>query len=337
MPTDLLPLEAVALAEAALAQPHPLDALAPAAAEGAAALAALARRAVGRLLRDRWINSTGINPTVGLFTEPELLELAAAFEAALQAGDALARAGLLERMHQLARRELGVVESRRLACSWRGEIPPAGALSRRLTVGRQVSPAALTEALVPQAALDFFRALFAALGRDPLRSGPTLARQAFTLAVSTSVELTRKVQDAIADRIKSGKATGGPKAVADVLDAAGVSVKDPSYPEMVFVTNIKSAYDEAYQHQLSQSVETFPVWKYSNPDDSRSRPTHAARNGKFYPSTVPFTVVRGTTAADVIRCRCVPIAVDRWRWAELKRRGARVADGFAEPVAPVRR
>ncbi len=84
---------------------------------------------------------------------------------------------------------------------------------------------------------------------------------------------------------------------------------------------------------MSAQQDLFPTWRYSNPDDSRSRPSHAARNGLYYPSSVPFTAIRGTAAADVINCRCLPIAIDRWSWRALRAAGARLADGYSEPAA----
>ena len=302
MEPDLLRLESLALAEAALAAPdlagphhERVEAAAGAAiTKGGAVLLALARDAVARLV------AHGRAGPHGLFSADELLLLAEAIEEALAGGESLARLLLLDHTHQVARRELGVAEGR------------------------------LREAILPDAVLDFFRGLLPLLGADPHRSGPTLARRAFTLAVATSHELLAKVQAAIGDRIKSGKVSSGPRAVAALLDAAGVSPKNPQYAEAVFRTNYLDSFNETYQAQLSRSQATFPVWKYSNPDDSRSRPAHAARNGLYYPSSVPFTAVRGTAAKDVVNCRCLPIAVDKWAWRDLKAKGARLADGYTE-------
>jgi hypothetical protein len=267
--------------------------------QGGAVLLELGRRALTRHL------GTGHRHLAGLFSADEVLLLAEAIERALAAGESLARLLLLDRMHGVARRELGARESR------------------------------LTEAtFLPHAALDFFRGLLGLLGTDPQRQGPTLARRAFTLAVATGQELLTKVQDAIAERIASGQMTSGPRAVAELLKAAGVSPRNPQYAEAVFRTNYLDSFNQTYQDELSASADTFPVWKYSNPDDSRSRPTHAARNGQYYPSSVPFTYVRGTTAKDVINCRCLPIAVDKWTWKELRDKGARLADGYQEAPAP---
>lgn len=204
--------------------------------------------------------------------------------------------------------------------------------------------ARLTEAagptLEPAAALDYFRGLAPDLGTDPGRIPPDLRRKAFTLAAATGEELLQKVQAAIADRIQSGEVTTGPKAVQALLDAAGVAPGHPEgrdgYAATVFRTNTMDAWNQGLQDELAQQQETFPVWRYSNPHDSRSRPEHAARNGRYYPASVTFNQIRGTGIEEVANCRCTAVPIDRWQWADLKAKGARLADGYHEP-APVTR
>lgn len=138
-----------------------------------------------------------------------------------------------------------------------------------------------------------------------------------------------KIRELVADLFASGEVSGGEKAVQSVLDVFGVTPKSPQYADAVLRTTLMDMYHAAFTLELQQS-ELFPVWKYSNPNDSRSRPTHAARNGKYYPASVPFTEVRGTGPEDAINCRCVPIPVDQWEWAELKSGGARIAGGYPD-------
>jgi predicted double-glycine peptidase len=186
-------------------------------------------------------------------------------------------------------------------------------------------------ALQPEAALDFFRSLVPTLGADPHRLD-SYRRTAFTLAVATEQELLVSVQQVILDRLTSGLVGTGPAAVQAVLDAAGVSAANPAYAENVFRTNAMDSYVQASQDQIQAQADLFPVYLYSNPADSRSRPTHAERDGKYYPSTVPFTQVRGTTKEDVINCRCVPVPIDRRSWSDLKNKGMRIADGYVDPT-----
>ena len=102
--------------------------------------------------------------------------------------------------------------------------------------------------------------------------------------------------------------------------------------ELVFRTNSMDAYNQASQEELTATADVFPVWMYSNPHDSRSRPEHKARDGQYYPSTVPFTQVMGTEPGDVINCRCTMIPITRRKWAKLRAEGKRIADGYTDPL-----
>lgn len=199
-----------------------------------------------------------------------------------------------------------------------------GAPLRESRLHRVLEAAGPVQALAPDDALSFFRALLPTLGTDPARQLPDLRRTAFTLAVATEQELLATVQQVIAGRLASGDVGTGKAAVQAVLDAAGVG-SDPRYAETVFRTNAMDSYNQGLQDQLQQEAETFPVWKYSAVTDNRARPWHAARNGNYYPTSTPFNRVRGTDAKDVMNCRCTAIPIDKWEWAELQEKGARLS------------
>jgi hypothetical protein len=76
---------------------------------------------------------------------------------------------------------------------------------------------------------------------------------------------------------------------------------------MVFRTNAMHAWTEGTQREQRQVAEYFPAWLYTNPDDKRSRPHHAAKNGNIYSVHTNFDEVRGTGAEDRVHCRCAPI------------------------------
>jgi SPP1 gp7 family putative phage head morphogenesis protein len=162
--------------------------------------------------------------------------------------------------------------------------------------------------LTPEAALDYFMSLVPTIGVDPQHFGPAMRRRAFTMAVATDTNLLDTVQTIITDVIASGeKVSAAPKMIQQVLDRAGVAPRNPQYAEMIARTNAMDAYNVGAFEEMTAPdvVDTFPVWKYSAIVDERSRPWHAARDGLYYPSSVPFTVVRGTTPRDVANCRCV--------------------------------
>lgn len=182
--------------------------------------------------------------------------------------------------------------------------------------------------LPPERALEFFRRLQPTIGVDPMRWGELMQRRAFTLAVDTEGVVLEKIQSLIADRLATGRGISAtPTEIDEILDAAGISSRNPQYAEMVFRTNYMDASTAAVDEEKAdpEVSEMFPVWRYSNPSDSRSRPSHAARNGRYYPASMPFAVVRGTDVGDVVNCRCDQVLIERGEWEELRRRGARLS------------
>ncbi len=184
-----------------------------------------------------------------------------------------------------------------------------------------------TPILSPERAVEYFRGLVPTLGTDPQRFGADQRRRAFTLAAATDEETLARVQNAVRDRLEKGDSVdGGAAAVQAVLDQAGVTVRDDGYAVLVYRTNAMDALNQGTWEEMTDPdvADTFPAYIYSNPADSRSRPTHAARDGKLYPASIPFAVVRGTDISDIANCRCVFIPVDRWQLEERLARGERL-------------
>lgn len=191
--------------------------------------------------------------------------------------------------------------------------------------------------MVPLDELPKWRELGAELlGGDPLRVTDDLRRHAFTMAAATDRQLLDQVQAKLAERLQTGQGLRlAAREIDQLIDDLGVSQKNPQYAEMVVRTNLMDAYNQGAQDELSHPdvIDTFPVWRYANPVDGRSRPHHAARDGNYYPSSVPFVAVRGPGIEDAANCRCVPIPVDKWEWARLRAAGARIADGYPDVPA----
>ncbi len=113
-----------------------------------------------------------------------------------------------------------------------------------------------------------------------------------------------------------------PKVIAKLIDDAGVSPANPDYARMTFRSNVMDAFGQGLSDEMVREKETFPTWQMSNPKDGRSRPDHAARDGRYYPAERSFASVRGTEAKDICNCRCVAVPVDKWSWEDLVAEGA---------------
>jgi len=167
---------------------------------------------------------------------------------------------------------------------------------------------------------------------DPQRWGALQERHAFTLAVATDTTLLEKVKEAIRRSLQTEPSvTRGKLEIQSILNHAGVSHLNPVYSELVYRTNAMDAFNAGWSRELAEPdvAETFPVWRYANPQDNRSRPTHAARAGKYYSAPTPFAEVRGLEAKDAIFCRCTGIPISKWEWAKLQQQGKRVEETTA--------
>ena len=102
----------------------------------------------------------------------------------------------------------------------------------------------------------------------------------------------------------------------------------------IFRTNIQTAFHAGRYNQMMQVAETRPYWMYDAVNDSRTRPTHRALDGKIYRSDNPFW--DSWYPPNGFRCRC---GVTTLSAAEIKRDGLTVSDKnitgtLVEPTTP---
>lgn len=64
--------------------------------------------------------------------------------------------------------------------------------------------------------------------------------------------------------------------------------KAPYRLDTIFRTNIQSMYQAGHYKQQMEVVDERPYWQYVAVMDSRTRPSHAAMNGKVFPADDPF-------------------------------------------------
>lgn len=173
-------------------------------------------------------------------------------------------------------------------------------------------------AVEPAAAVDYFRRLVPTLADDPGRYGLALGRHAFTLAVATEQTILQKVKDAILAGLRTGVDTTPD--VQDVLDAAGVSPRNPQYAELCVRTSQMDAYNAGATAEIAtpEMQETFPVIRYDGILDSRTGDDHRPMIGRYYPASRPFAEIRGPR---VYNCRCSFTPIHRSEAADLIRAG----------------
>jgi len=58
--------------------------------------------------------------------------------------------------------------------------------------------------------------------------------------------------------------------------------------ETIFRTNVQTSYTTGRYKQMVDQKDAFPFWEYDAVNDSRTRPSHAALDGKIFPADHPF-------------------------------------------------
>jgi hypothetical protein len=279
--------------------------------EGAQVLGDVTGRALKRLLAS---GAGGVKQARSLFTGPELKELAAALAATTATAELLGRSRIRlrqKRAQQFAERDFD------------DDASPFDAFDESSGI----------RPLAPEAAVDYFRSLVPTLDVDPERFGWEQRREAFTLAHQTDLTLLDRIKGIIGEALESGQnVSAAPATIGRLLDAAGVSPRNPQYAEMVFRTNAMDAYQTGSEQERMRPdmIEDFPVWRYLGIEDGRQGKDHEPHFGKYYPAPVSFDEVRG---ARVFNCRCTSQPIFRTQWARLRKAGARIADGYEDVAA----
>lgn len=186
--------------------------------------------------------------------------------------------------------------------------------------------------LPPRAALDYFRSLVPTLNvADPSVWAADVRRRAFSMVVATEETLLSKVQQVVHDKVLKGENVGGATAdIQELMDAAGVSHRNPQYAEMVWRTNAIDALNTGKEDEFRSDPEimdAFPVWQYTGVDDSRAGDDHRPHFGKYYPNAAQFGDVRG---ARKFNCRCGWRPLSSREWKRLQARGAVVETSWGD-------
>lgn len=108
---------------------------------------------------------------------------------------------------------------------------------------------------------------------------------AFAVSGIAKGDLLTTVQTAIYGAIKEGKSLGDfKKEIRGVIEQKGWIGKRAWRVDNIYRTNVQTAYSVGRYQQMIETTKTRPYWRYSAVNDSGTRPTHLAQDGKVYPA-----------------------------------------------------
>jgi len=111
------------------------------------------------------------------------------------------------------------------------------------------------------------------------------------------------------------------KECGDIFERRGWTGKRAWRVDNIFRTNIQTAYNVGHYRQLMDDVAIFPYWQYSAINDSRTRPTHLAMDGRAWPADHPVWDI--WFPPNGYRCRCSVIGLTK---GQVKTRGVKVEE-----------
>ncbi|MDH3975525.1 MAG: phage minor head protein [Deltaproteobacteria bacterium] len=109
------------------------------------------------------------------------------------------------------------------------------------------------------------------------------------------------------------------KSAAEVFEKRGWTGKRAWRVDNIFRTNVQQAYSIGRYKQMKAVTDLRPYWMYDAVNDSGTRPTHRALNGKVYPADHPFWDT--WYPLNGFRCRCGATTLSE---RQLKKKGLKV-------------
>lgn len=128
---------------------------------------------------------------------------------------------------------------------------------------------------------------------------------AFTVSGYTTIQILKRFYDELLAAIEAGNSLGEFRAnMNDFLKDEGYEGITPFQADNIFRTNIQTAYNVGHYEQITQPavLEARPYWQYDAVNDSHTRPSHLAMDGRVFPADSPVWDV--WFPPNGFRCRC---------------------------------
>lgn len=176
----------------------------------------------------------------------------------------------------------------------------------------------------PEAAIAFFERKGLKISWDWQDVWRHAHSQAFTVAKVTRLDVLADIHRALSDDLKNGGSFATFKDnLQPLLEAKGwwgkreqvnratgeirtITDGTPWRLETIYETNMQSAYMAGRYSQMMTATRYAPWWEYSAIMDRRTRPTHAALNGRVFRFDDPFWDSWYPPNGFRCRCRVIP-------------------------------
>lgn len=145
---------------------------------------------------------------------------------------------------------------------------------------------------------------------------------AFTVAGYTKAQILKRFYDEILGALEDGNTFTEFRAnMNEFLEAEGYEGIAPLQADNIFRTNIQTAYNVGHYEQMSDPdvLALRPYWYYDAVNDSHTRMSHLAMDGKVFPADSPIWDT--WFPPNGFRCRCTVRSLSE---RQVKQRGLQV-------------
>lgn len=146
--------------------------------------------------------------------------------------------------------------------------------------------------------------------------------RAFSVSRYTSAEVLNQFLRELVDAVEDGT-TGAEfrKRMNDFLERNGYTTASPWHLDVIFRTNIQTAYNAGHYVNMQAAKKFRPYWQYKTAGDGHVRESHAAMHDKVYAADDPIWDV--WYPPNGFRCRCTVVSLSR---RQVEERGLTVSD-----------
>ena len=177
-----------------------------------------------------------------------------------------------------------------------------------------------------QEAVDYFKERIPVTAETFYQIAEEYRALAFTISGYTKAQILKKFYDELLSVLEEGGTLQEFQSnMNDFLESEGYEGLAPQQAELIFRTNIQTAYNVGHYQQMTNPAvkELRPYWQYDAVNDEATRPSHLAMDGKVFPADSPVWDV--WFPPNGFKCRCTVRTLSK---RQVERRGLTVEREF---------
>lgn len=183
-----------------------------------------------------------------------------------------------------------------------------------------------------QEAVDYFKERVPVTAEQFYQISSKYRGLAFTVGGYTSAQILKRFYDELLSALEEGITLSEFRAnMNEFLESEGYEGLDPPQADLIFRTNIQTAYNVGHYEQMTDPgvLQFRPYWQYDAVNDRHTRPSHLAMDGKVFPADDPIWDT--WFPPNGFRCRCTVKTLSK---RQVEQRSLKVESGSDVGVRP---